>query len=1516
MEEDWLNEVIANPPKSSDWLDGVVADNTIAASYNKMFAPPIYNVGQTGVGQSMFDENVPFSELGELNEIRSQRQPWAAKFGAGIGRVGSKVLSEIIKLPGMAGGIAAGAIGQLGDVASGEDNTDFMQVAFNNPWIEMSNKLNEEINKEILPVYVSKAVSEGNLWDNISSIDFWATDGADGLGYIVSMLVPGMMINKFNTGAKLLGINKFAKMADKVDEATTNLTRFGLTPQQANLHTATVANTVFEAGVEAQAAMDGYVEGLDEMYRAGELTREEYELEKQKASKIGAQVFASNAAILIGPNAIMSKMIWGGARNKKVGSLFNKGKIAENLKDVSKLKTLKLWGDDFGKAALREGLWEEGLQSTTEQYFTENPDASLTDFIGDLPHAYADMFTDLEGQKAILLGAAFGGGMQAYMGSRQRKAEREATNKLLPHLKNSADILDDIFGVDTYEKTKTGKIKIRQGRPVQDNAAFVEKLKAYEEFEVLSTMFDLAVQQGDENMIEQIKDAAITQLIKPFIMNEELGLDALKQHLTQSEQMIPIAERIDNGSGEFVQSVMRKAEAMQRANKNFNAFGNELIKLENENATEEDKVTFFNQLANKYLNLKGRQDYLKNKVDELQKLRSDVLKDLNLPNEVLNFKDQMAKETKKSRRLKFINDKVTTAETALEQVSNAVEDVWDQKKVSEAFDKAIKNKIEQEKDLENAEQVESEIRKVRSTSSKSDLEEAKKSSNPAVAEAAKKREEELKKEETEEAQAKKTSNRQFKKKKEAVKEAATNIQQNYNEGETVTLPDGAEGVVVEKGPKRVTIQVEEGGKTKTRSYPTSILSTSSPKKKDPKNQVTKSDARVMVLDFKGNLLPFVDESVLEYQNQPRSKKGEKVGFEINTQEKLSNNNVKARELFGAVSSNIETVSKELTDEDIEFLIDYLPINVKLTDDLVAPIETKPSTKKSIEIFEDTTRPLREAIINELLEGTLIEDINTIIAGQKGGEVQVEKEYAENPVHQLYQFGGELKNLKADDIYTADDKGTLKNHKGKIMPVTVKKGVVSDRGKYYLLVKKANGQNFRLRLNDKFLTENESSLIFDIISAHYDEYVKKEYPKLTETSPELQEKIKTLLSAELDFYKKNRMPYKDLTIKDIIDILVYDETGSKRVPKGKDARFKFEKDGSLLVFGETFTKDTLDRSRFLELMRTKRRHVIRKKQKDGGPNALGLDNRKYFEFIIENQILSTNAVINKPTFGGDTTMYLAKDMVSVNGKKSKYNSNPVKPQPVPSQPERVSKPESVQSYKDIPQDPLDEVFGPKNEDAPQLLEEDDTPVNFEAFDVEIEGKPINKSSKKTTPRKKKSSKLELSLTNDQMRSIIDDVKNGNTMLQEPFRYKGNIIAITTDYYVVSIGSNTIKVVRDIGEIKELFDIFENIYVNNPSYKTPFKMETAEALLKERFEEGDSTFTPTPTVTSKNKMTEEEASKNIKKVLLTFKKYIKDMQLVIKKAKNSGLNAVATYEKLVEFLMSKNISKEEIKKKCNL
>ena len=182
------------------------------------------------------DQFVDLEAEDPYNELRASNQSGIEQLGLGLVRAGSKAAQEVSKLPGVIGGTAQAIAENTEDLISGEDNNNFLDTAFNNNWIKTMDQIGEKINKDLLPVYTKKAVETGDLWDNISSTSFWATDGADGLGFIIGMMAPGAAFEYAALGSKLIGaaansakLAKYTSMVGKAEEGVSALKFMGIT---------------------------------------------------------------------------------------------------------------------------------------------------------------------------------------------------------------------------------------------------------------------------------------------------------------------------------------------------------------------------------------------------------------------------------------------------------------------------------------------------------------------------------------------------------------------------------------------------------------------------------------------------------------------------------------------------------------------------------------------------------------------------------------------------------------------------------------------------------------------------------------------------------------------------------------------------------------------------------------------------------------------------------------------------------------------------------------------------------------------------------------------------------------------------------------------------------------------------------------------------------------------------------------------------------------------------------------
>lgn len=1273
-----------------------------------------YDVGllsNVSLNQDARPESFGPQEL--ISENRAQRQPWIAKFGAGLGRTVAKTATEITKLAPVLGGVIVGGIEEMID----SDKNNFLETAFNNPWIKGLDHINETVNTELLPVYVKKAVQDGNLWENFKSIDFWATEGADGLGYMLAMLAPGAIINKLGVGQKLFsGINKIGAMGAKVDDAASVLGKIGFTPGGINVTTAAIGNTIFEAGAEAKGAGDSYEAKMRPKLEAGEISQDEFDRGKGEVMR---DVFVSNAIILAGPNLVMAKMIWGKGANKAAGTVVDEaGKVVSQLAP----RTLKHQVGDFAKTfaqgAVREGFFEEGMQSVAEGYHVDKAvkgkqsgegfmgalEAQFN-LLGDLAPEYVDMISTVEGQKAILLGAMMGGPMQATMGLIQKNKEHGALNKLLPEL-SKLDSYYQIFNEDIYND----KNEI-------DITKFKAKAEAIGLSEQLSEAFDKAVASGDKKTIEGIRAYTTGELIKNFIFNDELGINALTQYFENSKTIEEIAQKDQVEVKDIVDSTISRAKKLQQDFNTFSEFAPALIKLENENATLEDKKRYYNGLASSYISNKNLKYFYESQINKTKETRSNLLESLGLSKKLETGDIKLETAAKDNFALKQLNDDVKEYEELLETINvkdneywkttNHVENFNQQVKVTAAMEEASK-----EANIKLIETIQTAISDAKTVE---ELESIK--FTGTIADKALKVAVELKKkeiikqgtiQEKEQEVKQKTKTEETKEAKEVIEEQSEEeveyIAGNYNVGEIIPLTNelitasegqlddsdlynnailesennesitlniietGAQVIIKKKPTKEVEPNVELEFNTEGSENHDSLIPKLNENKETGKEEERGNGTPIVTYDrVKKEKLPNTSDKFVILEQEPTDKKGVIVNFTINTTAgKIVDTDspiIKTKKSAWNLALKIYDrlkAGEKLTTKEIESLINDLPINILLGEEQ-APIHTKYTSNGNSNKFDNSSKLLRTKIINALLEGNSIENITSEIEGQYGGELQVapkvDDKVAENSILDLHFLFRIVENQRINEVKKrmgfVNKLGQLQFLDGSIDPYFKQsKGI----GELYMMIPKANGKPFPLKLNIQKINKVDADLLARIYEIRVKNDTIEKSTSLSEIEDkELLEQIKTTFGEQIKLIGKS---FNDVTVKDIVDFLIWDMT------KNGKTRVRFTgtsvKGESVFVYGNPSltgkvvnNPSEFDRENFSQWLQDNKRYNINIKPKKGSTTKATIaTNNSYLEYLLNNRIVNTNAVVGEstPTFQGFSGLYINSDKVVTTGKE--------------------------------------------------------------------------------------------------------------------------------------------------------------------------------------------------------------------------------------------------------------------------
>lgn len=507
-----------------------------------------------------------------INEAKAANQGNLELVMKGLGNVVKTIGIEIGKTPGYVGGI----IGATGNELFG-DGKDSMSYIVDNAWVNAFEKLDQAA-KEAMPVYMSKQVQEGNLLDKLGSGGWWAETGADGLGFMLSMFVPGAISKAAGVGGKIAGIGealgnlsprlgKIGTAAGLLEDAGEGAFAFTKKfARNADGIASAVLNTTIEASAEAANTFDN----LKSKYLNEGLTEDEA---KAKAGEGAAAVFKGNLALLAVSNLLDEAFIWktiGSAGEKEAGKsilskIFKDGNIdfdelAKLPKEFNTANLLKRTGINFGKGILKEGVFEEGFQTTLQQNIEKGKIAKEGNFIektgGDLFNvvsSYLDDFANnTELHESIFLGGLLGGGASIFGTYQENNALRKAIGGGEARTKDNFWVK---YGILPETNAQKGFSKIIAENHIaqfrsykdlldeQDDGSFKlndQKLADanLQQADVIKTniLYDLAVAQGNKLSQEIFGQFLAANYVNGFL-GQEGGQELFKDHV--EKQVLP-----------------------------------------------------------------------------------------------------------------------------------------------------------------------------------------------------------------------------------------------------------------------------------------------------------------------------------------------------------------------------------------------------------------------------------------------------------------------------------------------------------------------------------------------------------------------------------------------------------------------------------------------------------------------------------------------------------------------------------------------------------------------------------------------------------------------------------------------------------------------------------------------------------------------------------------------------------------------------------------------------------------
>ena len=444
-----------------------------------------------------------------------------------------------------------------------------------------------------------------------------------------------------------------------------------------------------------------------------------------------------------------------------------------------------------------------------------------------------------------------------------------------------------------------------------------------------------------------------------------------------------------------------------------------------------------------------------------------------------------------------------------------------------------------------------------------------------------------------------------------------------------------------------------------------------------------------------NLQEFVD-----YERSPRDKSNDVVTFELGDVSK------------DVLKAFVKLESGTATPADIQLLKDKLAIKVNISYEveengkkviktvssfIEAKTQANQSNPDSKQMFDTQTMPLRESIIDEAVKNKSLKGLSTKIVKQYPGLLTVEYNEtgaAKNNIFDLQVFDGMTEDEKV--VYFQKNTSFV-NWQGNLVSTLNPSKIIQSnygenhKGEVFLTIPQNNGEPFYLKLNVSKVSEEKAEAIYEMVLAlsQVSQTIKsptsfqamtvgKFFETLTQLDPQLSDRLQKTLKNEIDFVKKyNKGNEKNESLSRFLDLLIYHKSDNKKTG------FNLSKDGNLtlgslaveLMDGSGFkhqlsiTKDELDSPQakkiVMNYIQYKRHNVIITKDNVG---EFVFNNKDYVRYLLDSKypILTTNAVVNQPTFQGYSNVYL--DPTVKNAKNVPPIGKQTVPTPAPTAPE--------------------------------------------------------------------------------------------------------------------------------------------------------------------------------------------------------------------------------------------------------
>jgi hypothetical protein len=149
-------------------------------------------------------------------EARADNQGYVDIIGKGLANMGVSLLKNVAEAPAYIATIATSPLVGVGTALSGGNGWEAMGTyVFNNQYLQTVQGIKDNIDENVLKIYVPPSVQEGGLWDKFTSMQNMVSQGSEMMGFVLSMYVPGAVVGKLGWGTKLVaGLNAAEAVGD------------------------------------------------------------------------------------------------------------------------------------------------------------------------------------------------------------------------------------------------------------------------------------------------------------------------------------------------------------------------------------------------------------------------------------------------------------------------------------------------------------------------------------------------------------------------------------------------------------------------------------------------------------------------------------------------------------------------------------------------------------------------------------------------------------------------------------------------------------------------------------------------------------------------------------------------------------------------------------------------------------------------------------------------------------------------------------------------------------------------------------------------------------------------------------------------------------------------------------------------------------------------------------------------------------------------------------------------------